>query len=185
MNVIAVPSAPANDPALQGKRTRLSSSPPPGWRYTGYSSLQDLVDRLKDLLKNSDDCISTLEIDAHGSPTSCDWINDANAQNFGEQLGLLNKFCKDCKVYLTGCNTGVSWPPPPLGTIYPMAKILAMSTNCTVYGTIGYTSGTHAEGTAHSTRSCIYNGHYYAPIPGCQTAAEERADRCYKPYTRY
>jgi hypothetical protein len=174
MNVVAVPS---NDPRVAAELNRLRQpGAVPGYKVVGYTSLDDLLTQLRKLVGRGD-CIETLEIDAHGNPSVCNGITAENAQNVGEQLGLLNKLCPDCKIYLSGCNTGLAQ-----GTMFPLPKLLAMSTNCTVFGSVGYLSGTHAEGTERTTRDTHYRDRYYPPYPGSQN---QTGSGCYRSFTRY
>lgn len=183
MNVVAVHNVPG-DPAMQGNLSRLQApGATHGYDVLAFSDIDNLIELLRAMIEESDECIEILEISAHGNPTVCDGLRVENAQRVGEAINRLNKLCEECKIYLSGCNTGVSFPPPPQGTMYPMAKILAISTNCKVYGSVGYLSGTHAEGNTRSTPTCNYQGHHYPSYPGAQTEAARQGDNCYQEYT--
>jgi len=150
----------------------------PGWTQLTYTDRNDLLAQLKDLLSRTDDCIGNLEINAHGNPQRCDDIPVDQAQNFGEQLGFL-RLCPDCNIYLSGCNTALMQH-----TMFPLPKILAMATNATVYGTVGYLDGTMAEGNARTDPDYWDNGKYHAPKPGADPR-QQNGPHAYKPYTRY
>src|SRR5262249_32453056 len=134
---------------------------PNGNKYTPYAGVDDLINKLKGLTANGD-CVRTLEIDAHGSPNSVNGVTAGNATATGKKLKDNVKFCGPCCVYLAGCTTG-------LGS-GKMAQDLANATGCIVFGSMGYLSGSHAEGNEKSTKECDYNGHHYDAYPGSKEA---------------
>jgi hypothetical protein len=128
------------------------------------------------LLQSTGDCIEVLEIDAHGSPDSINGIRGTTAYDFGEKLQKLNRFCRNCRIYLSGCNTALRDFPTPV------PQIIANATGCTVYGTVGHTSGTYCKGketTLHPDD--LERRRHYEPYPGSKKA---RGDDCFKPFTK-
>src|SRR5262249_20256029 len=128
--------------------------------YNQGGDFTDLVMNLQSQVKNCCDCIKTLELDAHGSPNSIDGISGKNVAAVGKQLKDDVKFCSPCVIYLAGCNTALG----------PISQQLANATGCTVYGSLGYLSGTHAEGNETITKETTINGVHYAAVPGSKEA---------------
>jgi hypothetical protein len=184
---IKVIVAPRDDASLDKERERvINYATTHGWRYTGYdskggTSWDDLLRELAGILQTTDDCIEVLEIDAHGSPDSINGITGSTAYDFGEKLQKLNRFCKNCRIYLSGCNTALRDFPSPV------PQIIANATGCTVYGTVGYMSGTYCEGTARTSEETTLHPddpkrkRHCSPYPGSKKA---KGDDCFKPFTK-
>jgi hypothetical protein len=167
IDVLAVPS---DDATLQKERDRVK-------RREGYTEfeqkgdLSDLIESLNDKAEDECDCIRSLEIDAHGGPNSIDGINSSNLRSVGERLKKDVRWCGPCFIYLAGCNTGLG----------QMAQTLANDTGCTVSGSLGYLSGTHAEGNEEIKREIDYNGRHYGPVPGSMDASGRDSWQAFQP----
>jgi len=168
--VLAVPSSFTSEAERCGKPGRHDHY------FIAYSGTSNLVMQLQMAVANGD-CISTLEISAHGSPHGVGGILMESASTIGAEMVLAGLFCKPCTIYLAGCNTA-------LGT-EQLPQDLATATGCTVYATLGYCSGTHAEGNESvSTDTWIqgiswYIWQYQTPWPGSINAV---GAACWKPF---
>lgn len=142
-----------------GEETRIVRNAPSNWEVIlGYDDLADLINKIDQYLIIDPDhpCLKTLEIDAHGSPTSINGMTRTDVTTWATQLKTL-PWCDEASIYLAGCNTGLTKStritnPAVVG---PIAKQLAnaMAFNQAtfahkiwVYGSNGYLSGTHVEG---------------------------------------
>jgi RHS repeat-associated protein len=116
-----------------------------GYQRIPYDTIDQLAKVLSDTSKggSGSDCIEELEIYAHGSEDSIDGINSNNAKAIGDQLKNSVNWCYPCRIYLTGCNTGVGSGK--------MAQDLADALGCTSYGIKGYGRGSRATGDIESS----------------------------------
>lgn len=142
-----------------------------GHGYThvgGWASLAAMFQTIKNLLDaNHFDCMAVLEIDAHGSPGLCDGVTIANAATFGTLLRTV-RLCDEVHIFLSGCNTGVR-----TATAESLAQTVSRHTptqaadnvRVTVYGSVGYLSGSHMAGSARTSRETRVDCHYYPPYP--------------------
>jgi hypothetical protein len=140
-----------------------------GYTYVGgWRSLDALFQSIKNTLDtNNFDCIELLEIDAHGSPALCDGVSSNATAAFGALLRTV-RLCDEVRIYLSGCNTGVR-----IATSESLAQLVSRQTpteavdnvRVTVYGSVGYLSGTNMEGNATTGRDARVDCHYYPPYP--------------------
>jgi hypothetical protein len=155
----------AGDTALQTYRDQLRPwCPANGWVYQEFHHPNDLLEHLENLLATDpDDCLEGLELIAHGGPNLCDGFEQDNATDLGPRFGQL-RLCRDFYLILSGCNTALGEESPP----FP--QLLANTMDCAVYGTVGYITGTWAEGNAVCTRETEYRGRRYPAYPNSQNA---------------
>lgn len=133
-----------DDPLLAAERELLVAwAPANGWDYIEYADSVDLLARISDLEIRQ---IRELEIVAHGNAAECDDIGIGNARPFGESLQRIAGFSRSSAVYLSGCNTGLSFGGDCI------AQILAEACGASVCGARGYLTGTHAE---KNERACL------------------------------
>lgn len=142
------------------EEARLVRNAPASWEVIlGYDDLPDLINKINQYLIIDPDhpCLKTLEIDAHGNPTSINDMSRLDVNAWAIQLKTL-PWCDEASIYLSGCNTGLTRTtritnPARVG---PIAQQLAnaIAFNATtfahkiwVYGSNGYLSGTHVEGS--------------------------------------
>jgi hypothetical protein len=183
LKVIAVCTERENDPSTARRLERLRRpGATHGHTVLDYKKPDALLRHLQELVRDSDECIEVLEIIAHGTAGKIGGIIMGDIQRFGDALNRLNRFCRSCKIYLTSCNIGL--PYPPEATMYPMPKVLAISTGCTVYACIGYSNGTHAEGNTSATPDCTYQGKYYKKLDGCPIDGRVTGDACYREFKK-
>lgn len=133
-----------------------------------WANLATLFTKIKNELDaNNFDCMALLEIDAHGSPGTCDGVLASGAAAFGALLRTV-RLCDNVDIFLSGCNTGVR-----TATSESLAQIVSRHTpteaadrvRVNVWGAVGYISGNHMQGTANSARDCRVDCHYYPPYP--------------------
>jgi len=134
-------------------------------RYDDHDG-SDLIDNLKNVLKNADwtnsagqkvtgAVLRQLEISAHGSPTSLNAFSlydPGPFTFFGMRLAKLN-WSDEADIYLSGCNTGCRQWQHVESFAERLADLIPRKKNafrCTVYGTVGYLSGAHAAGTSET-----------------------------------
>ena len=130
-----------------------------GWTIITYTTIGDLVDQIVAEL-GMDYLLRELEISAHGNPRGVDELSAASAQTLAARW--LELYPDDeTDIYLSGCNTGCRWQtgarciaeivsdliPPGPPTLQPKTY------RCTVYGSVGTLTGTHAGGDASATAS--------------------------------
>jgi hypothetical protein len=121
------------------------------------------------------DCLSVLEIDAHGNPWLCDGIPWRQAAAFGDLLKKVT-LCDQVNIYLAGCNTGVRTENEE-----SLAQEISRHTpteakdhvRVTVFGSVGYLTGTHMEGNTVTSRDCTVDGHYYPRYPDVGIGASQ------------
>ena len=75
------------------------------------TSIQDMVDKIKEKLEAEDCCLKSLVIMGHGSPGQIDVgddeIDSRFPQDWKPKLDALKEcFCDDAEIILTGCNVG-------------------------------------------------------------------------------
>lgn len=141
------------------EEARVVRNTPGSWEIIlGYDDLADLINKINQLLTIDPDhpCLKTLEIDAHGNPTSINDMTRTDVNGWSTQLKTLN-WCDEASIYLSGCNTGLTLTnritdPARVGPIaQQLANALQFNASSFahkiwVYGTNGYFSGSHAEG---------------------------------------
>lgn len=134
----------------------------------GFNGPGDLVNSITAMLDaNNFDCLEALEIVCHGNTTSADGIFNANAAAFGAQLKAL-RLCDIVDVYLSGCNTAINLQ----GRNSVAQEVSASGPTIaddnimlTVYGSVGYLSGMHMNGSERAEENVIINGVPYAGFP--------------------
>jgi RHS repeat-associated protein len=171
IDVAALPSDYSSNAETQAAEVRRMNG------FAGYSAVvyrnpADLVSQLEAKTK-SGDCLRTLEVGAHGSPTGLNHIRASNAAQVGRDIKQKVKLCCTCRIYLSGCNTGLG-----SGTV---PQELANATGCTVYGSKGYLGGWRADGTVSVSRT-------YTRADGTVASAYEgsvdaRGEDSYRPFT--
>lgn len=164
LNVVAPYTQEWND--YLSEEARLVRNAPSNWEVIlGYDNRADLVDKIRTLQSIDPDhpCLKTLEIDAHANPISINDLSRTDVASWGTALKTL-VWCDEASVYLSGCNTGLtrnsaSTNPAVIG---PIAKLLAdalaydpatFAHKIIVYGSNGYLSGTHMEGSEETVDS--------------------------------
>jgi hypothetical protein len=179
LQIIAIPDPTKPELAADGlerETTRVRNRAPGlGYRLiAGYTSLADLLTKIRQLLTDEQACLSILEIDAHGNPGLCNGLTSANVAQFGTDLETLN-LCDAVSIFLSGCNTGVTNRNDAMRR--SLAQVLSASTprvdpdnvQVTVFGSVGYLSGTNAEGNAKCRTSCTTGTgskkQFYSPYP--------------------
>ena len=125
----------------------------------GYRMIPELIQQIQALMAADPDhpCLRTLEIKAHGGPTSMDSIWSCTISDEANQLKAL-RWCDEAHIYLAGCNTGLKRAQSDPGQWHgPLAKDLAdamafdpgsFAVHLTVHGTKGYAWGGHLSGAA-------------------------------------
>jgi len=173
MKIIAIPNFTTpgmGGSGLSGEQTRvIANAPAHDYQVvTGYTSLADLIAKIKPILDADNfNCMELLEIDAHGNPNMANGITHANAATFGTLLRTLN-LCDTVDIYLSGCNTGVN----VAGNI-PVAQAISANAptvandniQVTVYGSVGYMSSTNMEGNGRTSRDATTSAGYFPPYP--------------------
>ena len=163
MRFMAIPLD--NDPVINAERERLRPwCATNGYEYVEYNGLDDLLSKMSAVLQARPGPIEILEIDAHGNPSTCNNVTSGNASTFGRRLSRLSGFSGNSVVYLSGCNTGLT----DQGVC--VSQLLASAAGCTVYGSRGYLSGTHAEGNQQVWATVTIDGIVYPPYPGAVDA---------------
>lgn len=84
-----------------------------------FSSIADLWAKIRAIcMRNAPDvdCLTVLEIGAHGSPDLIDGISDEVFNDNTDNFGLLVKqnkdiLCDEVHIYCSGCNTGIDFGP--------------------------------------------------------------------------
>lgn len=122
-----------------------------------FSSITDLWTKIRAIcMRNAPDmdCLTVLELGAHGSPDMIDGISDEvfndNTDDFG-QFVKQNKdiLCDEVHIYCSGCNTGIDFGPWDSIAENICDDIPFDPTNfphhVSVYGTKGY----KVQGTSH------------------------------------
>lgn len=135
---------------------------------SGFSTLDAMFREIKNKLEaNNFDCMEVLEINAHGSPQTCDGVTLHNAAAFGTQLRSVS-LCDNVHVYLSGCNTAVrssfNESLAQLVSRHTPTEAADM-TRVYVHGSVGYLAGTFMQDNGVSTRNCWSRGHYYVTYP--------------------
>ncbi|WOD43401.1 hypothetical protein [Hwangdonia lutea] len=115
-----------------------------------FTSINDLWTKIRAICERNApdvDCVTVLEISAHGSPDYIDGISDEFGNDNTDAFGLLVKqnkdiLCDEVHMYCSGCNTGIDFGPwdsiaknicddiPFDATTFPY--------HVSVYGTKGY-----------------------------------------------
>jgi hypothetical protein len=141
-------------------------------RAKGYISIADLIAKVQGILiTNPNDCLELIEVSAHGNPQVLNGILPGNVAMIGTQLKTWHtaaRLCDEVNIYLTGCNTGVRTKANE-----SIAQSLSKQTpteasdnvRITVYGSVGYLSGTNMGGTTSTRADSTAGGHYYPPYP--------------------
>jgi RHS repeat-associated protein len=80
-------------------------------------------------------CVRNIEIIGHGNPSYLAGMTPTNIANSVAQLATVRWCPSGCKIYLSGCCTGLANGP--------IAQPIANGTSCTVYGAKGLLSGYH------------------------------------------
>jgi hypothetical protein len=146
--------------ALVEEDARVDRALPAEWgRVMDYDDIDALVSltALELDLDPDHPCLSLLEIDAHGCPSSLNDIYAGTIDGAATKLMTL-KWCDAGDIYLCGCNTGNGDPqasePRPIAELLAKAMKYDASTfphRITVHGSLGYLSGTHMAGTERTT----------------------------------
>ena len=84
-----------------------------------FTSITDLWSQIRTIcMKNAPDvdCLTVLEIGAHGSPDLIDGISDEVGNDNTDDFGKLVKqnkdiLCDEVHIYCSGCNTGIDFGP--------------------------------------------------------------------------
>lgn len=160
---------------------------PANWgRVTDYDSLADLVKLTQQELQldPKKPCLGLLEIVAHGCPSSVDDIFGPTVAKAATALMTLN-WCDAADIYLSGCNTGHADPkgPEPRPVAELLAKAMAFNLTTfphkiTIYGSVGYMSGTHMAGDEETSTTYSHDGIDYES-PG---AKKESGNGCWNPF---
>lgn len=165
VQIIAIPG---DHPGLLGHglastATALAAAAPSrGHRaIAGYDRVESLIAKIRSILESEKDCLSVLEIQAHGDATLCDGIGLADgagkdrrrdAKGVARQIAKL-ALCDEVAIYLSACNTGVLGREGAGSIAARLAGALpvlspAFPHRITVWGTRGYFGGTHMGGNA-------------------------------------
>ena len=165
-----------DDSLLAAERERLAAwAPANDWNYIEYADSVDLLARITDLKIRR---IRELEIVAHGNPAECDDIGIGNARTFGESLRRVAGFSPSTAVYLSGCNTGLSFAGDCI------AQILAEACEASVCGARGYLAGTRAEKNERCVASFTHSGIIYEAFANAGDATGDDVWRCFGPPLR-
>jgi hypothetical protein len=166
LNVVAVatnrwPSLGARDDEIDNLQRTMR----PGFQLVSYQTFVDCVAQIQALLNADPDhpCLHVVEIYHHGSPTSLDNMmrgtavalagappppipNSNDVRNWGSALGGLTSWCDEGKIFLSGCNTGLSRSGPSLAELLAAAlpAFPAFPHKIRVHGAAGYMTGSHA-----------------------------------------
>ena len=145
-------------------------------RAKGYISIADLIAKIQAILiQNPNECLELIEVSAHGNPRVCDGITPSDVATIGIQLRTWHaaaRLCDEVSIYLTGCNTGV-WFAGTESLAQTLSRQTPTEANdnvrINVYGSVGYNSGTHMQGTSKSSTDATakHGGQkdYFAPYP--------------------
>src|SRR5688572_26334284 len=102
----------------------------PGFQLVDYQTVGDLAAAIQQLLNTDPDhpCLHVVEIYHHGSPEKLDNMargssvappggvapppapGSSDVRNWGTALGGLTPWCDEGKIFLSGCNTGLTDP---------------------------------------------------------------------------
>jgi len=149
----------------------------PEYYFCQFDELPDLVTFLIDLHDNETwvdqqtkktmdkPALQVLEICGHGWPAKCDGLDIYTIafDDFADALGKL-VWADDSSIYVTGCNTGCRQVEDEEGVAERLADLLParpQQFRCTVYGTVGYHSGTHAGGDGQAHPDLERDGVHY------------------------
>jgi hypothetical protein len=151
-----------------------SQAPASGYQVIpGFANLPALFTAIKNLLDaNNFDCLETLEIHAHGRPSSLDGISNRDAATFAVQLRL-TRLCDVVDLYLNGCNTAinVAGKNSVAQTVSALGPTVAQdNVMLTVYGSVGYIAGFHFDGQTTSSRETKMGGLFHSPYPDAPDA---------------
>jgi hypothetical protein len=167
----------------------------------GYADLADLFGQIRALLKATHwkvggmdvhgACLQLLEVDAHGAPSICDALSRGHVAQFVTELKKTN-LCDKLDIYLSGCNTAVNNANGPsiAQTLSAAGPTRATdNVDLTVWGTVGYFSGTNAEGNGKCSKECATGtgkkNHYHSPYPASAdgrfpgSRSENDAKKCF------
>ncbi len=144
-------------------RVANAANRPGGWRHVrDYTSLDDMFEKVRwEMSFYRANCLEDLEIDAHGSPGSCDAIRltpTNTAEAFGNLLKSqpnLRLLCDEVHIFLNGCNTAVRTAghesiSQQVSRHTPTRA--AHGIHVVVCGTVGYSKGTQMEGNIKTER---------------------------------
>jgi hypothetical protein len=149
----------------------------PEYYFYQFDELPELIDFLVDL-QNTETWVSkqtgkvmrhpvleTLEICGHGYPRKCDGLDQTTPEfdKFASDLGKVS-WADDSSIYLTGCNTGCRIVQDEQGVAERLAELVPTKPKqfrCTVYGAVGYHTGTHAGGDGQADPDYVQNDIHY------------------------
>lgn len=124
-----------------------------GWSFQPYfGGPASLVQRINGELARANDCLSDLQIYAHGTPISCDGFSLATAAAWGQALMGVTSWCDTASIVLNSCNTGLKDHQGRGPVAEALANAMPHNANTfdhkiTVYGLKGYGRGSNAAGT--------------------------------------
>lgn len=176
LNIVAIARNGWRDnDARNAEIDRLRRTMRSGFQLVDYQTFDDLAATIQRLLNDDPDhpCLHVVEIYHHGSPISLDNMHRRTAvapaggvapppaagsddvRNWGTALGALTPWCDEGKIFLSGCNTGltpISLPGPSLAALLAAALPAFSPTfqhRIRVYGSAGYLTGSHAGADEH------------------------------------
>lgn len=98
-----------------------------------------------------------------------------NVRTFGDSLRRIGGFSRATVVYLSGCNTGLTFAGDCI------ARSLSEASGATVCGARGYLAGTHAERNERCVSSFTHDGVSYEAFDGAIDVAGDEVWRRFGP----